>query len=161
MSVPVSMPAHPAAEATVADDPLEFQILNEIGIIAQLSQNRAGKILAPTLNMSQFAVLSHFSRLGGERSLVQLADNMQVTKAAMTNTVGRLRNKGLLDVQPDPSDGRGKRVTLTPAGRQARDRAVAALGQAMAPLRQDFPSDEVAALLPGLRRLRVWFDANR
>ncbi|MBL8412970.1 MAG: hypothetical protein JNM42_00850, partial [Propionivibrio sp.] len=60
------------------DDPIEFQVLNEIGIIDQLAQSSAGRLLAPELNMSQFVVLNHFVRLGGEQSLVQLASAIQV-----------------------------------------------------------------------------------
>ena len=143
------------------DDPLAFQVLNEVGIISQLSSNLATRLLAPELNLSQFTLLNHFTRLGGERSLVQLAGAMQVTKAAMTNTVARLHAKGLLDVQPDPLDGRGKRVSLTPAGLAARQQAVQRLGRAMAGMGQAVSDDELSAALQALRQLRVWFDSHR
>ena len=144
-----------------ADDPLAFQVLNEVGILSQLSANRAARLLAPGLNLSQFSLLNHFSRLGGERSLVQLASAMQVTKAAMTNTVTRLQAKGLLAVQPDPQDGRGKLVSLTPAGLAARQQAVRQLGQGLAAMASVVSTQELADALAALRKLRVWFDANR
>ena len=150
----------PAAQAG-PPDPLAFQLLNEIGIIGQLSGHLATRLLAPGLNLSQFTLLNHFARLGGERSLVQLAGAMQVTKAAMTNTVGRLQDKGLLQVRADPADGRGKLVSLTPAGLAARQAAVARLGLGLSDL-QGLASD--AALrdaLGVLRLLRVWFDQHR
>ena len=143
------------------DDPLAFQLLNEVGILSQLSANRAARLLAPGLNLSQFTLLNHFSRLGGERSLVQLASAMQVTKAAMTNTVARLQAKGLLAVQPDPQDGRGKRVSLTPAGLAARQQAVQQLGQGLVGMASAVDAQELAQALTALRKLRVWFDANR
>ena len=152
-SLPAAQPGPP--------DPLAFQLLNEIGIIGQLSGHMASRLLAPGLNLSQFTLLNHFARLGGERSLVQLAGAMQVTKAAMTNTVGRLQVKGLLQVRPDPADGRGKLVSLTPDGLAARQAAVAQLGHGLSPL-QGMASD--AALqdaLGVLRLLRQWFDQNR
>ncbi len=136
-------------------EPLAFQLLNELAIINQLSQARAGRLLAPGLNMAQFALLNHFSRLGGERSLVRLASAMQVTKAAMTNTVTRLLDKGLLMVRPDPADGRGKLVSLSAAGAAALEMAVAQLSQAMAEMGQVLSEDEVNQLLPPLRRLRA------
>ncbi len=151
----------PAADRPARDDPLHFQLLNEVGILSQLSANRAARLLAPALNMSQFTLLNHFSRLGGERSLVQLASAMQVTKAAMTNTVTRLQAKGLLAVQPDPLDGRGKRVSLTAAGRAARQQAVQQLGQGLAAMGQAVNAQELADALVALRKLRIWFDANR
>jgi DNA-binding MarR family transcriptional regulator len=45
----------------------------------------------------------------------------------MTNTLQHLQSKGLVSVAADPDDGRAKIVTITPAGREARDRAIAAL----------------------------------
>jgi len=143
------------------EDPVVFQVLNEIGIIDQLARHKAGQVLAPELNMAQFIVLNHFARLGGECSLVRLADAMQVTKGAMTNTVSRLRAKGLIEVRRDPEDGRGKLVTLNARGRKARDLAVKKLGLVLADLRGVASSDELGVALATLRRLRVWFDRNR
>ena len=154
-------PQAAAASTTPADDPLAFQVLNEVNIISQLSQNRGARLLAPELNISQFSVLNHFVRLGGERSLVQLAGAMQVTKGAMSNTIARLQAKGLVRVLPDPADGRGKQVSLTEAGRVARQRAVQLLGQGLAELATVVPEAELAAALQALRTLRIWFDAHR
>jgi DNA-binding MarR family transcriptional regulator len=151
----------PIAATPPADDPLAFQVLNEVGILSQLSSRRAAQLLAPGLNLPQFSLLNHFTRLGGEHALVQLAAAMQVTKGAMTNTVARLQAKGLLAVQPDPLDGRGKRVSLTPAGLAARQQAVQQLGQGLLGMGQAVNAKELADALVALRKLRVWFDANR
>lgn len=158
----MARPVQPPVEAPPpAGDPLAFQLLNEVGILSQLSASQAARRLAPALNLSQFSLLNHFSRLGGERSLVQLASAMQVTKAAMTNTVARLQAKGLLAVQPDPLDGRGKRVSLTAAGLAARQQAVQQLGSGLAGMAAAVDAQELAQALIVLRKLRVWFDANR
>ena len=101
------MPATRNKQGVIAQDPALFQLMNEVGIVAQLSQNRASRLLAPDLNMSQFIVLNHFVRLGDEASLGSLARAMEVTKGAMTNTVARLADKGYVAVRPDPDDGRG------------------------------------------------------
>lgn len=144
-----------------ADDPLAFQVLNEIGIIDQLAQNRAARLLGPGLNLSQFVVLNHLTRLGGPRSLVQIANAIQVTKGAMSNSVARLQAKGLLTVQPDPADGRGKQVSLTDAGRAARQAAVQRLGDGLAEIAAAVPPAGLAQALGVLRQLRVWFEAHR
>jgi DNA-binding MarR family transcriptional regulator len=158
----VAPPAPAAAAGQPAPvDPPVFQLLNEVGILSQLSGNLAGRLLAPGLNLSQFTLLNHFARLGGERSLVQLASAMQVTKAAMTNTVARLQAKGLLQVRPDPADGRGKLVGLTEAGLAARQAAVLQLGQGLAPLAAVAGAGELQQALAVLRQLRQWFDQNR
>jgi DNA-binding MarR family transcriptional regulator len=156
-------PAAPAAAppAPLLEDPPAFQLLNEVGILGQLSSHHAAALLAPELNLPQFAVLNHFTRLGGERSPVQLAAAMQVTKGAMTNTIARLQAKGLVQVLPDPADGRGKRVVLTPAGRAARQQAVRLLAQGLAALDGVVDERELLAALAVLRQLRVWFDTHR
>jgi DNA-binding MarR family transcriptional regulator len=145
----------------MGEDPIEFQVLNEIGIIDQLARNRAARLLSPELNMSQFIVLNHFARVGGNRSLIELAGAMQVTKGAMSNTVARLLDKKLIAVKPDPRDGRGKIVSLTQAGRSARNRAVGRLGRGLAGLDAVLSAEELAGTLGMLRRLRAWFDLNR
>ncbi len=149
-----------AADGT-GQDPLAFQVLNEVGIIAQLSGTRAERLLAPDLTLPQFVVLNRFHRLGGESSLVRLAGAMQVTKGAMTNTVTRLQAKGLVTVRPDPLDGRGKLVAITPDGTAARNRAIASLGGGLAGLAAAIPAGELEAMLAPLRRLRSWLDTNR
>ncbi|OYU74740.1 MAG: hypothetical protein CFE32_16795, partial [Alphaproteobacteria bacterium PA3] len=123
-----TQPDQASGDGLPGDDPLIFQMLNEVGI---------------------------FTRLGGERSLVQLAQAMQVTKGAMTNTVGRLQAKGWLAVQPDPADGRGKLVSLTPAGLAERQRAVGLLGGALAELTTVTAPAELGQALAVLRQLRV------
>lgn len=153
------MPAPESAAA--AEDPLAFQVLNEIGIIDQLAQNRAARLLAPALNLPQFFVLNHLTRLDGPCSLVQIANAIQVTKGAMSNTVARLQAKGLLAVLPDPLDGRGKQVSLTDAGRAARQAAVAQLGDGLAELAAVVPAADWRQTLALLRPLRVWFDTQR
>ena len=154
-------PDLPAAGTLAPADPIAFQVLNEIGIINQLAQNRAARALGADLNLSQFVVLNHFTRLGGPRSLVQLAGAMQVTKGAMTNTVTRLAAKGLVSVQPDPADGRGKLVSLTDAGTAARGQALTDLSAGLADLMRDIAPGDLDAALPFLRRLRIWFDTHR
>jgi DNA-binding MarR family transcriptional regulator len=147
--------------ASTAADPLAFQVLVEVGILDQLAQHRAASLLAPALNMPQFAVLNHMTRLGGEHSLVQLAAAMQVTKGAMTNTITRLQAKGLVQVLPHPNDGRGKQVSLTPAGQAARARAVQQLGQGLQEVAGLVAEPDLARTLGHLRQLREWFDQHR
>jgi DNA-binding MarR family transcriptional regulator len=83
-----------------------------------------------------------------------MAQGIEVTKGAMTNTASRLAEKGYIAVRPDPNNGRGKLARLTPAGRAARNRAVSRLGRALAPLAATLPDPELHAALLTLRRAR-------
>jgi DNA-binding MarR family transcriptional regulator len=86
---------------------------------------------------------------------------MQVTRGAMTNTVRKLQNRGLIDVQPDPLDGRAKRVRLTNAGLAVRNQAIAAIGPMMKDIERQFGAGAFAAALPLLQALRKFLDTAR
>lgn len=142
-------------------DPPTFQLLNEIAIIEQLARNTLERALPDRLRKPHFAVLNHLVRLGDDKSPGTLSRAFQTPKAAMTNTLHRLESRGLIRVEADPKDGRGKRVFLTDAGRALRERAIAALGPQMAAIGQVLSDAEVAEILPYLRRLRAHLDAAR
>lgn len=142
-------------------DPVAFRVFNEIGIIEQLARNRFERELPDGLRLPQFSVLNHCVRLGDDRGPGQLARAFQVSKAAMTNTLQRLEAKGLVELRPDPSDGRGKRVFLTERGRAVRERAVRAVVPVVREIEDAVPETDLAKLLPGLERLRVALDEAR
>lgn len=143
------------------DDPIAFQVFNEIGIIEQLARNRFERTLPSGLTLSQFSVLNHFVRLGGERSPASLASAFQVTRPTMTNTLQRLESAGLVAIRSDPGDGRAKIVTITEAGRALREACVAAQVPLLAELDALLPRDDLVALLPRLRKLRMLLDKAR
>ncbi|OJF97523.1 MarR family winged helix-turn-helix transcriptional regulator [Pararhizobium antarcticum] len=138
-----------------------FRILNEIGIIAQLSGNAFEKVMPDGMTLSQFTVLNHLVRLGDGRTPLSIAQAMQVTKGAMTNTLGHLEGKGFVRIEPDTHDGRSKRVFLMPAGRLARDGAITALGPELAALCAEIPVATLSQALPLLETLRKVLDARR
>ena len=142
-------------------DPLAFQLFNEIGIIEQLTRNRLERALPDGLKMSQFTVLNHLVRLGGEWSPARLASSFQVTKGAMTNTLQRLEARGLILVADNPDDGRAKLVTITESGRSMRARCVESVTPLIAELSLEFSEKEFTTTLPVLRKLRQYLDAHR
>lgn len=143
------------------DDPIPFQFFNEVGIIEQLARSAFQRVLPDGLTLPQFNVLNHFVRLGGEKSPLDLARAFQVTKGAMTNTLQRLEAQGLIAVRPDPGDGRGKLVSITPLGRQRRERAIAALGPLVEDLLGRVELAHMTDALPGLRQVRQALDEAR
>lgn len=140
---------------------LQFQILNEIGIIAQLSQNAFERVIPDGMTLSQFIVLNNFVRLGGTRSPAELASAFQVTRATMTSTLQRLEAKGFVLVTADPKDGRAKRVAITEAGREMREVCLRALGPLLDRQAKDWPVTADAGLLATLGQLRKVLDENR
>lgn len=141
--------------------PAAFQLLNEIGIINQLSTARFEALMPDGLTQPQFSVLNNFVRLGGVRTPAELADAFQVTRGAMTNTLKRLEASGLVDVKPSPSDGRSKIVRITAKGRRMRERAIAATAPELEAIVETLGESDLAQMLPKLIRLREYLDANR
>lgn len=147
---------------TDRSDPPAFAFFNEVAIIEQLARNRLERILPDGLLAPHFAVLNHLVRLGDGRTPTDLARAFQLAKGAMTNTLQRLEARGLVELSPDPRDGRAKRVRLTEAGRGAREACIKALGPFLAELERDgLAAEEFAAALPFLRRVRARLDRAR
>jgi len=144
-----------------AGDPLVFRLINEIAIIDQLASRLFDRLMPGALTLPQFVVLNHFVRLGRPSSPLRLARAFQVTKSTMTNTLQHLDRAGWVTIAPDPQDARAKVVAITPAGRAAREAAIAVLAPRLEGLAEGITADEIEAALPLLRRLRANLDAER
>ncbi len=142
------------------DDPITFTVLTEIRAIEQLAEQRMQRALPDGLELSQFAVLNHFSHLGGEKHPAQLAKVFQLTRAAMTNTIQRLEAAGYVRVRPDAKDRRRKLVSLTAEGLAIRNRAVEALAPVFAEIGAGVGPDRLRTALPALRDLRMHLSAS-
>lgn len=107
------------------------------------------------LGEGEFDVLATLRRGGApfERAPGELAAFTMVTTGAMTKRVDRLERDGLVARRPSESDGRGRVVALTAAGRELIDRAFAEHMRNERRLLDDL-SPEEAALLETL--LTTW-----
>lgn len=74
------------------------------------------------LRLGHVGVLSNLDLDDGTRP-VTLAERAGVTKQSIGPVVRELEHLGYVATAPDPSDGRAKLVSLTPAGRQVIDQA--------------------------------------
>ena len=143
-------------------DPAAFVFLNEIGIIEHLSRTAAERALPTGLSMAGFSVLNHMDRLvKDDCAPAKIASAMQVTRGAMTGTLKRLEAEGWVAITPDPADGRGKAVRLTPAGRAMREAALVALAPHFTAFLKPAVLADIDAVLPALQRIRAILDAAR
>ena len=138
----------------------DVEVFTQIAIIDQLVSNRLDRVLPEGLSHAQFGVLSRLERLG-ETTPAELARGFQVTKGAITNTLQRLETQGFVTVEPDPSDGRRKRVAITPQGLAVRDAALIAMRPLHDTLRSAFTEAEFVEVLPFLHALRTWLEEAR
>ena len=141
-------------------DPAVIALFSEIVMVETLAKNRLTRVLPSGMELSHFMVLNHFARLGGEKTPAQLARVFHVTKGAMTNTIGRLEASGYVHVRPDWEDGRRKRVSISPAGLAARDRAVEAIAPVFDDVVAGLGLERMRATLPTLRKLRELLDPD-
>jgi DNA-binding MarR family transcriptional regulator len=104
------------------------------------------------MELSHFSVLNHLAHLNGESAPRHNSPTLfHVTRGAMTNTLSKLEWAGHIHIRPDWDDARRKFVSISPAGRSARDAALAAitLRSSATWLRQLGP-DKVRNVLAGL-----------
>ncbi len=138
-----------------------FRFFNEVGIIHQLSQSKFESVMPEGMSMAQFSVLNHFVRLGRIESPARLAKAFQVTKGAMTNTLGRLEKQDYVSIKPDPDDGRAKLVEITQKGKVAHQDCIIALAPILGKLNSDLGVGDFAKALPQLEIIRNYLDNNR
>ncbi len=104
------------------------------------------------LSMTALTTLARLA-VDGPVRISDLARHEGVTQPAMTGLVNRLEGMGLVQRQPDPSDGRAALAVITATGhdfidRRRRQRATALAGQL-----SELPAADQAALLAALPAL--------
>jgi len=134
---------------------LAVMLFSEILTADQLLRNRLSRVLPKGMEISHFSVLNHLAAQSGERTPAQLAKSFHLTRGAMTNTLGKLEWAGHIHIRPDWEDARRKMVSISPAGRAARDAALLGMGPVISELVEDMGSDKLRAMLPTLRELRL------
>ena len=136
-------------------EPLAIALFSEVFTADQLARNRISKALPKGMELSHFSVLNHLANISDERTPAQLADAFHVTRGAMTNTLNKLEWAGHIHIRPDWDDARRKFVSLSPAGRAARDAALASIAPMLTDVVRAIGNDKVRAVLPVLRELRA------
>ena len=139
---------------TTESESLAVSLFGELFMADQLARSRLSKALPKGMELSHFTVLNHLARINEERSPAQLAQAFHVTRGAMTNTLNKLEWAGHVHIRPDWDDARRKMVSISPAGRRARDAAIAAVSPIIQEVVADIGADKVRAALPVLRALR-------
>ncbi|WP_420004582.1 MarR family winged helix-turn-helix transcriptional regulator [Arenibacterium sp. LLYu02] len=134
---------------------LAISLFSEILMADQLARTRLSKALPKGMELSHFSVLNHMARAGLERSPAQLAKAFHVTRGAMTNTINKLEVAGYVHVRPDWDDARRKMVAISPAGRKARDAALASIIPMISEVVSELGGERVRSALPILREFRV------
>lgn len=129
-------------------------LFSELLMADQLARNRLSRVLPRGMELSHFGVLNLLTRLQTEQSPAELARAFHVTRGAMTNTLNKLEWAGYVHIRPDWDDARRKKVAISPAGRAARDAALAAITPLIDNAVQTLGEERVRQTIPVLRSLR-------
>jgi DNA-binding MarR family transcriptional regulator len=122
---------------------------------AETWESRFGGLLRPHgLNFARYEalVLLSFSR-GGALPMRVIGQRLMVHPTSVTNTIDRLEQQEFVQRRPNPRDGRGTLAEITPAGRDAMQRATADLMAAEFGMGGYQPEElkNLSGLLRGLR----------
>lgn len=135
-------------------DSLAASFFSEILAVDQLARAGVAKVLPKGMELSHFSVLNHLAHTGHEKSPGELARAFHLTRGAMTNTLGKLEWAGWVHIRPDWDDARRKMVSISPAGRSARNAALESIAPIIAGIVEDIGPEKVRATLPVLRQMR-------
>jgi DNA-binding MarR family transcriptional regulator len=133
---------------------LARSLFSEILMTDQLARAAVARVMPKGMELSHFVLLNHLSSTGQERSPAQLAKTFHLTRGAMTNTLSKLEWQGFVHIRPDWDDARRKMVTISPAGRRARDSALALITPVIGNVVEIVGADKVRDALPVIRAMR-------
>lgn len=142
---------------TLQDRP-DVAVFSEIGIVEHLIRTSVSKHLAPNMTYAHFELLMHFERNGDGQTPAELAAEMMMSKAAMTNALQKMEGLGFIVVLADVKDRRKKRVRLTRAGIACYQQVLKDMKWKMDALREGFTESEFRQALPFLRNLRLFLE---
>ncbi|MBF6412113.1 MarR family winged helix-turn-helix transcriptional regulator [Nocardia cyriacigeorgica] len=111
----------------------------------------------PILESHGLTMWAYGVLLGLEESPVRtqsaLAQAIGADKTRIIPILDDLQERGLITRVPDPADRRARLLSLTPAGRELRDRTRAAIRQQEEELLSTLPADDRRGFLRALRQL--------
>ena len=90
---------------------------------AVLMKQFAAEDIWADISMREYDVLYTLSKCREPLRISELNRHVLLSQPALSRMVDRLAERGLVERQPDPADGRGVRLSLTDAGR-ARQRQI-------------------------------------
>jgi MarR family transcriptional regulator for hemolysin len=140
---------------------MERALLHLLGPVARGWRQAADGALAG-LGVSGSAgwCLVHLDRVGAVPRQAELAQLLDVSAPSLVRTLDQLQRAGWIARTADPDDGRSKRVTLTPAGKEMAGQIQARLDALGSDLLGGLPAAvEIGVELLGLLSLRI--DAQR
>ena len=108
---------------------------------------------APVLKASYTALFPHLDFVGVRA--VDPARKLGISKQAVSQTLAELCERGIVELVPDPEDGRAKRARFTRRGAEAIGHGLGVLRAIEAELRAEIGADRMEALHDALLALEA------
>lgn len=143
-------------------DPVTEAIIIRISLLSRhIAQGRRETLVDDGLELGQFKILLALRRLGPPyaTSPSHLADDLGLTRGALSNRLAPLEEAGLLSRTNETDDRRRVTVRLTPAGYEAYEQHAKAENRGESRLLAPLTADERLVLADLLRRLVLAADA--
>lgn len=134
------------------------RLYHRLQLAAHRAKKAADRALAPAgVTTAQAAVLAIVARPDGatQRDVAQL---LAVNESAVTTMAARLIEAGFVHRARDGADARAWRLTLAPAGKQAREEVEARFARVNAALEAALTEEEIARLGDCLERIAACFE---
>ncbi len=147
--------------SSLAPSPLAIQLFSELLLLDQFLRNRISKTLPEGVELSQFLVLLHLAASGNEIGPARLAASFNVTRGAMSNTLGRLERNGQITVRGDTVDARRKFVSVSEQGQMTLDQVVGDLNPRLKETLGKYARSDIAQCLALLGELRETLESGR
>lgn len=136
------------------------RLYHRLQLAAHRAKKAADRALAPAgVTTAQAAVLGIVARPGGatQRDVAAL---LAVNESAVTTMAARLIEAGYVHRARDTADARAWRLTLAPAGEEARQEAKVRFARVNTALEAALTDEEVALLADCLTRIAACFDTE-
>ncbi len=152
---PDSSPAEPGPGLGRNQDPrLRRDVTEVLDLVDSLARGleriRASQARAARLRVPVFSLLSVVRSAGGQGITVSdAAFRLGVRPQALSGIVAELHQAGLLEREKDPTDGRARRLVITPAGMDRLEQGAEVHDRLLAEVLKQVPSPNVARLVLG------------
>jgi MarR family transcriptional regulator, transcriptional regulator for hemolysin len=146
--------AQPITEAHSLAAEARFEIgfgMADVIRLMRLAFDQRMRVLG--LTGTTWRVVAYLSREDGQTQ-AQLADQLEISRVALGETIDRLERSGHVVRNADPTDRRKWRVLLTPLARDLLPKMFAISDDLRAECFSDLREDDVAQLSSTLHRLR-------
>lgn len=144
--------------------PLVAECSTWLTIVSKLFGTRMQLLLEPHgLTPGQFSILHHILRQPSGKGcrISDIAAAVEVEQPAVTKTIAKFQNMGLVEITASTSDKRAKLITAGPAAGALLGQIYQDIGPDLLNAFTSIGADDIQQFTALLKQLGTWLDQNR